>query len=94
MGGGRVVEDLALQREETAHRIGDLSADDEGREMSGDAAGERPPGRESTFAAAVAHEPAADHDIGLVVLQLSHHGGEDGFVMLEVGIHDRDVGGG
>jgi hypothetical protein len=87
----RVLEQLAPQHEEAAHRIGQFGAIDETAEPRRHAADLGAAGAQiaETTTGDIA---AADHEIAIAAVQTFEHGREQGFVVLQVGVHHRDVG--
>ena len=87
------VEDIAAEHEKTAHRIAQILFDDQPRQPCPQQADLNAALREVADAAA-GDESAADHDLGLATAQTVQHAGQQPLVMLQVGVHHRDIRGG
>jgi len=86
----KLLEAVAAEHEEAAHRIGDLDM----QQLPGDV-GRKHAAAEARAAeaagVATADIAAADHKLGLPCLQNLEHLRQTGFVMLKIGVHHRDI---
>ena len=87
----RRVEGVPLQHEEAAHRVGDLGAQHEARQPRGHIA-DQPPRLAPVAGAACPRVARADHDIAVGLTEPPQHLGELALVVLQVGVHDGDIG--
>lgn len=85
-----LLEAIAADHEESAHRIGDLDAQQPLGNHGGEFAEPATLPIEAVRAAAF-DIAAADHQFGLPALQQSEHLRQLRVVMLQVRIHDRDI---
>lgn len=86
----KLLEAVAADHEEAAHRIGDLDAQQPLRQRGGEFAGATTLAIEAVGIAAV-DIAAADHELRLAPLQQAEHLRQLRFVVLQVGVHHRDA---
>ena len=90
---GDALEERAANDEEPAHGIGEMGVVLDARETAAETAEFDTPVGEVAHAAA-ADVAGTDDEVEMIGGDETVHFGKDGFVVLEVGIHDSDVGSG